>query len=209
MTNGATVQVPVQLLDSILARLDALERQQQLPRLTEELSANYLTLAADGTVGANFTGHVHAQGLDLDEATSSTPPMQNQIRWIDAAGTTREQMFGYVGPFGHVLLLAASPDSVTDASLTLSAHGAGGTPPSSVGAFCQQSGAAADITILDATGASDFLQAANALSELPDSTGAGAASLGGNCPAGSPAQPYTWITATAHDGTSVHIPAWH
>jgi hypothetical protein len=42
----------------------------------------------------------------------------------------------------------------------------------------------------------------------PNTTGAGKASLGSNCPAVNCAAPYTWIQATAADGSTVYIPAF-
>jgi hypothetical protein len=39
-------------------------------------------------------------------------------------------------------------------------------------------------------------------------SGTGAASLGGNSPAVSPAQPFTWITVTLPDGSQGYVPVW-
>lgn len=201
MSNPGSVQIPAHVLEGILRRLDALEREQR-PQV-EQLTPNYLTVSPSGAVGANFTGHVHAQGLDLDEAPTGTPPAQDKIRWL-AGGVSQEEIVGFSNVFGHQLMLVSSPDANNDASLLLTA----GLNPASISATVQHSASFANINFIDSTGASDFLQAAKALSELANSTGAGAASLGANSPAGTPAQPYTWLQAKAHDGTPVFIPAW-
>ncbi|HTU44711.1 MAG TPA: hypothetical protein VMF91_06595 [Bryobacteraceae bacterium] len=62
-------------------------------------------------------------------------------------------------------------------------------------------GSFADLTVrnLVATGAIQFPNAA---------TGAGAASLGGNSPAASPAQPFTWVSIKLSDGSTGYIPVW-
>lgn len=41
-----------------------------------------------------------------------------------------------------------------------------------------------------------------------NTTGAGSASLGANCPAVTPTAPYTWIQVKTADGSTVFIPAW-
>jgi hypothetical protein len=41
-----------------------------------------------------------------------------------------------------------------------------------------------------------------------NSTGAGSASLGANCPAVTPTAPYTWIQVKTADGSTAYIPAW-
>jgi hypothetical protein len=66
-------------IDQLARRVAELERQ---PAVDESIQPSYLTISPDGTVGANFTGLVHAQGLNLDAGTSSTPPAQDKIRWL-------------------------------------------------------------------------------------------------------------------------------
>src|SRR5947209_231784 len=57
---------------------------------------NYLVVNPDGTIGANFTGHVHAQGLDLDAGTSSTPPDTDRVRWVRTSdGAAVAYLAGY------------------------------------------------------------------------------------------------------------------
>jgi hypothetical protein len=48
---------------------------------------NYLTVdPVTGAVGANFSGKIHAQGLDLDAFTNPTPPDKDLIRWLTTTG---------------------------------------------------------------------------------------------------------------------------
>jgi hypothetical protein len=41
-----------------------------------------------------------------------------------------------------------------------------------------------------------------------NTTGAGSAALGANCPATTATAPYTWIKAFAADNSIVYIPCW-
>jgi hypothetical protein len=41
-----------------------------------------------------------------------------------------------------------------------------------------------------------------------NTTGAGSASLGSNCPAVTPSAPYRWIGITTEDGSTAYIPCW-
>lgn len=43
---------------------------------------NYLTVNPDGTTGANFAGHISAQGLDLPAAIQDTPQPVNVVQWL-------------------------------------------------------------------------------------------------------------------------------
>lgn len=46
----------------------------------EQLSPNYLTVNAQGQVGASFTGQVTAQGINIEAA--AIPTQLNQVRWL-------------------------------------------------------------------------------------------------------------------------------
>ncbi len=41
-----------------------------------------------------------------------------------------------------------------------------------------------------------------------NTTGAGSASLGANCPATTPTAPYTWIQVKTADGSTASVPVW-
>jgi hypothetical protein len=41
-----------------------------------------------------------------------------------------------------------------------------------------------------------------------NATGSGSAVLGANCPAVTPAAPYTWVRAVSADGSTVFFPVW-
>jgi hypothetical protein len=64
------------------------------------LQGNVLTLAADGTIGADFTGHVAARGIDFDAADGSgtVPPLEPEVeavRWLRRADRALvAQVFG-------------------------------------------------------------------------------------------------------------------
>ena len=56
---------------------------------------NYLTINPDGTVSADFSGIIHAQGLILQTATDqSAPETESEIQWINPAGDTVLQKYG-------------------------------------------------------------------------------------------------------------------
>jgi hypothetical protein len=40
------------------------------------------TIAPDGTVTYDFDAHLHARGVDIDAADSSSPPTDRQLRWL-------------------------------------------------------------------------------------------------------------------------------
>lgn len=56
---------------------------------------NYLTINPDGTVSADFSGIIHAQGLILQTATDqSAPESESEIQWINPLGDTVLQKYG-------------------------------------------------------------------------------------------------------------------
>lgn len=92
--------IPVESLAERLAALEDVIGILLAP--PDTIQPNYLTVNPDGTVGAAFTGLVHAEGLDLDAATASSPPDQNLIRWLRTSdGTPIAEVQGIiVGPPG-------------------------------------------------------------------------------------------------------------
>lgn len=45
----------------------------------------FFTVNANGTITNNFTGHIHADGLDLYAGTTASPPDDRKIRWLRQA----------------------------------------------------------------------------------------------------------------------------
>jgi len=62
----------------------------------DSMTPTYLTIDSTGRIGADFTGLVHAQGLNLDAGISGTPPSQDRIRWLRTTdGALIVDMLGY------------------------------------------------------------------------------------------------------------------
>lgn len=112
----------VDILTDLQKRVAALEQQAGG---SDSLQPNVLTVAADGTIGANFTGHVHAQGVDLDAATSATPPSADVVRWLrtDTGGLVAQIQAYYTGPAGasSTSLLVHSQGTTDAGTVTLRA----------------------------------------------------------------------------------------
>lgn len=164
-----------------LQRLDRLERQvaalQAGAGAGESLQPNYLTVAADGSVGASFTGRVHAEGLDLDANTDPANfPDVDSIRWIHttdgfvvardiggiSGGAAYNNKFSYgAGQDAQVNLIARSQESPTyQAGLFLDSNAAAGAGSrATIRATAVATGSPA-VTVLDDQGASNFLQLA-------------------------------------------------
>lgn len=114
----------------LYARLAALEAKVSQLGASEAAQPNYLTVTPTGTVGANFTGHVHAQGLDLDAGTSTTPPSQDRIRWLQVSnGALIADISCYeIGGNGSDIQVTAYEQSVFEtASAALVALGSDGS----------------------------------------------------------------------------------
>ncbi len=137
-----------------------------------------------------------------------------------------------------VLMTGISPQNVNEVELTLKAYAGGVPQVVSIlevyrndGAQCfyiAANGDAAFLTsnvwvnapiVLGGGGVYDVqigrvaanvlgLSAGDTLQFGLDTTGAGVALLGANCPAGAVAAPYTWIQVISSDGSTVYIPAW-
>lgn len=76
---------PLDILNELEQRVAALERQLGDTPGVSTLQPNVLSINPDGTIGADFTGHVHAQGLDLDASTGPVPPSVDRVRWLRAS----------------------------------------------------------------------------------------------------------------------------
>jgi hypothetical protein len=157
-----------------ITRLEALERAvaglvaSPRRRRSEAAQPNYLTVTPAGVVGANFTGQVHAQGLNLDAATISTPPTQDQIRWIrqsDAFVAVAMQGFGFAAE-SDVAINANAPPGGDNSEVVLATYNQVGSQVSSltlshgfgVADFLFARTGTASATIIDGNGQSNFLQ---------------------------------------------------
>jgi hypothetical protein len=137
---------------------------------------NYLTVdPVTGAVGANFSGKIHAQGLDLDAFTNPTPPDKDLIRWLTTTGVDINAIgaYGLAGQHIGFLESIASPgqsasqqidatDGVDLMQLEVRASNTGALGgPSAVNIV---NGGAAILptgtTVLDRLGASSFAQPA-------------------------------------------------
>lgn len=76
MSAAPTLQDRVTALEQALGKLAA-----------DSLQPNVLTVNADGTIGADFTGTVFAEGLSLG-ATDGGANATNMIQWVEPDGTT-------------------------------------------------------------------------------------------------------------------------
>lgn len=153
-------------------RVAAIEQQLELIA-GDQLSPNYLTVdPATGKIGANFSGHVAAQGVDLPEGNLISPaelphPGQvNALDWKDVAGVVRELLVGGpTGTAGHELQIwvgdgpTFTNQPVGYANLALSASPDGTTLPAAHASVRNGNLATAKTaTLLDGNLKSSFIQ---------------------------------------------------
>ena len=98
---GVLEDLAAQLGISTTQLRDNLLSNQQV---NEALIPSYLTVNAQGQVGANFTGQINAQGLIIPEATKSTYSFLDSVTWEDAASTVQEFLQGSSAGGFHKLL---------------------------------------------------------------------------------------------------------
>lgn len=61
-------------------------------------AGGHLLFNLDANAGsADFSGHVHAAGLDLDTSPFALAPLNSVIRWLDALGETTSELYGWHG----------------------------------------------------------------------------------------------------------------
>jgi hypothetical protein len=145
-----------------LQRLARLERQvAALGGGSEALTPNYLTVNADGTVGADFTGRVHAQGLDLDAVAIATD--SDKIRWLRTTDGALVTEIKATDSGVRAAQLRTIGDGTNQATTSLEVDDANGNQaaveaivnpgnPSTVHALAD----AHAVTVIDGNGASDF-----------------------------------------------------
>ncbi len=75
-------QIPDQVAE-LTRRVDELE---QRARPGDTLQPNYLTVDPTGKIGAAFTGHLAAAGVDLEASDQFNDGPDRKIRWLDAKG---------------------------------------------------------------------------------------------------------------------------
>jgi hypothetical protein len=159
-------------------RVAALELALELVAAPDQIAPNYLTQDPQGNVGADFSGHVHARGLDLDAADPAlpTPPDADRLRWlVPSDGSVAATLFAVGDPGGSTALRAlevgagASIPASKPAKINFLADGSpGGVAEVTVAAFLAQ------VLLLDDQGQSDFLKLA-ARSDLKMNAGGAAA----------------------------------
>lgn len=119
------------------------------------LIANYLTVdPVTGAVGADFTGHVHAAGVDLDASPiTSTPASGNLIRWLQQpGGALVAQVAGETdGTTNLGILRAPSPNGLSGAQLAVSATNAAQSVTATVDGVT-------DAVLVDQLGRASFVQ---------------------------------------------------
>lgn len=87
--------------------------------MSDSIQATALTVDSEGHVGAEFTGHVTATGLDLLEAPTEVPAQTNYVAWKDAAQIMQEGIAGSRSKFSRFLQLLCGPNDIDPAKLTL------------------------------------------------------------------------------------------
>lgn len=125
---------------------------------------------AQGHVTYDFTGHIHAQGLDLDAGDDKSPPGDRRVRWLAPDGTDDVGIWGAVGGraslyghgFGAQVEIATDDDSgasLASARLNVGQHAGSLSGDASVSVdVTGNAGTGPSKLLLDAAGASDWLQ---------------------------------------------------
>jgi hypothetical protein len=152
--------IPPGVLADILARLDALEQNPNTPN--EALISN--------TYSVDASGNVNVTGINLPAGTTSTPPTQSRIRWLQqpggavaadlnafsAAGVEELHVEATAispGDTSNIILRALDNTGATQADVILTQAG-GGAQRVSADAGTQ------GVAIIDGSGRSSFLQLA-------------------------------------------------
>lgn len=66
-------------------RVAALEQALAGLGVGDSYSPAFMTVNPDGSITFDFTGHVHAEGLDIDAGLIDDPPDEHRIRWLRAS----------------------------------------------------------------------------------------------------------------------------
>jgi hypothetical protein len=139
--------------------------------VADGLAPTTVHVAPDGTITYDFTGHVHAEGFDLDADTAKPPSNLSKVRWLRAVdGVVVAELYADdVAGDAELVVQADAPsgDATTRLSLNAGApnnflYACGLTATaliadglnSEVGAF----GRSGSVTIVDGSMRSSFLQ---------------------------------------------------
>lgn len=172
------------------------------------LIPNYLTVdPATGVVGADFTGHVHAAGLDLDVYTAGgLVPADHQLRFLNADGSTGARIISQntLPATLRDLLLQVLDGTGGVAHIELVTDDTGSTF-SSVIARADGPGGSMEKVVVSDTGHSDFVQnnAVGLAALAVDVEDTGIVSLNGGVAVGANG---TWDQVFTHN---LHVaPTW-
>jgi hypothetical protein len=162
-------------------RVAALENAIAGLQGSEALSPNYLTLDAEGNVGANFSGVIEADGVTLPASNTVALAAQNEVAWQRTSdGALIADVGGYAGPSGDVRLILNAVNAANNQSeISLNATSDGGTLEANltvavVGTPQVFAGLndGSFVEIIGEGGVSSFLQLAGASRELAIDSGA-------------------------------------
>lgn len=132
---------------------------QPLEKQADEWSALPINVAPDGTITYDFDGHIHAQGLDLDQGLGPVAPIGSKVAWLNINGDEEGSISSNRNGFDErtMQLSESQPGTTLEASLglfwdpsadraevTANAENSGGTGGSAV--------------VIDSDENSDFLQ---------------------------------------------------
>lgn len=128
--------------------------------MADTSAPNIFTVDAQGRIGANFSGHVHAAGVDLDasEVNSISPAAPNRVSWQRKSdGALVADVSAYTGPdntglppnIGQLLLQAQAPAAGGRGIVTATAAHSDGT--------------GVEVAVIDSDGGSRFPQLAGSL----------------------------------------------
>jgi len=176
--------------------------------MTDVLTPNYVTIdPATGKIGANFTGVINAEGLNLPSGTSQVLQPANQIIWKpgpNGALIATIGAFVNAGDDSEVSLAAYSPNvggggATAFSGATVAAGDAAQNIWAKLAAQVETIGGAANsatlvataqraggpfqqAVILTDTGASDFIQNGSGVQALKITAGSGTVTFGGGSP---------------------------
>src|SRR6185312_11804596 len=116
-----------------------------------------------GHVTYDFTGHVHAAGLDLDAGADSAPPDDRRVRWLTESGGVVAQVYGTrQGTHNLLVAKAGDPANVNDANFEAQAASTAGAAlldliAGATGVSVRAAAAGKSATVIDNLGRSSFL----------------------------------------------------